>query len=132
MKKFLVTLTAVSALSLPAVAAPPQVGYVGRAVSNVDSCPYILWRLAKHDDGKITGIVYYSDLSGASAANGTVVSGNFQIAVRPVLGNGPAGTIDGTRLPDGAMQARMTGSGCANASWAWKPVNLNIYGMGGG
>jgi hypothetical protein len=84
--------------------------------AHVAGCPYVLWGLVNHDDGGITGIFYYSDLCGASAADGTVANGKFQIPVTPILGPGPAGSISGPRLPDGAMQSTMTGSGCADTS----------------
>jgi hypothetical protein len=77
----------------------------GAPHSNVSSCPYILWRLAKHDNRKITGIFYDTDLGGASAADG--------IAPKPIVAPGLAGSISGTRSTDGPMQATLTGAACA-------------------
>jgi hypothetical protein len=36
--------------------------------ASVAGCPNIGWRLARHDDGTITGISYYADASGARSA----------------------------------------------------------------
>ena len=75
------TLVATSALVLgayavrPGVAAPPPMapvaGITGFAPSKVAGCPNINWRLARHPDGKITGIFWYSDMSGTSEAVGS-------------------------------------------------------------
>jgi hypothetical protein len=99
----------------PAAAAVPVAGYVGWAYSSVSGCPYLEWKLARHPDGSITGIVYYSDMSGVSTANGTInQAGQFQITLTSSMGNGPVGTVTGTKSADGAVTATMTGQGCAN------------------
>jgi hypothetical protein len=118
----------------PAAAATPVAGYVGWAYSSTSDCPYIEWKLARHTDGTITGIVYYSDMSGVSMANGNIdQGGHFQIALTSSMGNGPVGTVTGTRSSSGATTATLKGQGCANAEIHMNPVaNLNQYHEAGG
>jgi hypothetical protein len=132
MNKLIATLAAVGAVSLSAivsesvVAASPRPGYVGQTSSSVAGCPNIQWRLAKADDGKITGIVYYADMSGVSAAEGMAEGGKFHITTTSTMGNGPVSTIDGTRTPQGNATATMVGAGCANATFtAISQVDIN-------
>jgi hypothetical protein len=119
-----VTLLGATALSLgavmvgPAPAAPPPMapiaGITGFAQSSVPGCPNINWRLARHEDGKITGIFWYSDLSGTSEAVGSEdATGRFHIQVTSAIGKGPVGVVDGTRSKDGKVVADMKGDGCA-------------------
>jgi hypothetical protein len=121
--KAIVTMLATTAFALGAVgstvAAPPPAapiaGITGFAQSKVPGCPNINWRLARHTDGKITGIFWYSDLSGTSEASGTEdSSGRFHIQVTSSIGSGPVGVVDGTRSPQGKVVADMKGEGCAN------------------
>ena len=100
----------------PANAAPPVAGIVGSAPSSVANCPNINWRLARHDDGNITGIMFFSDLSGTSEVKGTVTkAGVFHIDAKSVMGNGPNGAVDGkTEGLYGGFVATMKGAGCAN------------------
>jgi hypothetical protein len=120
-----VTMLATTAFALgaivvgSAVAAPPPAapiaGITGFAQSKVPGCPNINWRLARHTDGKITGIFWYSDLSGTSEALGTEdPTGRFHIQVTSSIGSGPVGVVDGTRSPQGKVVADMKGEGCAN------------------
>jgi hypothetical protein len=120
------TLVATSALVVgafvvrPGVAAPPQpmppmAGITGFAPSAVAGCPNINWRVARHPDGKITGIFWYSDLSGTSEAVGNEdATGKFQIKLTSAIGQGPVGVVNGTRSKTGKVVADMTGEGCAN------------------
>jgi len=115
-------LLAASALTLGAVVAgsavaapPPVAGTVGYALSTVAGCPYIQWRLARHDDGRITGRFWYSDLSGTSNAVGTIdQNGRFHTVLTSAIGSGPVGVVDGQRSPDGSVTADLKGEGCAN------------------
>ena len=96
-------------------AAPPMAGFVGEAPSSVAGCPLIVWHLARHDDGSITGIVYFSDLSGLSQATGNInQQGQFQLQLTSTQGKGPVGAVQGVR---GASKttATLKGEGCANA-----------------
>lgn len=112
-------------------------GFVGEAASSVAGCPKLMWRLARDGD-QVNGIVYYSDLSGLSHVTGTVdKSGHFTLTTTSVMGSGPVGTVTGQRKAaganqaSGALQATMTGEGCANMHLSMKPVaNLNNYGGG--
>lgn len=117
-----------------AAAAPPVAGYVGWAYSTQSGCPYLEWKLARHPDGTITGVVYYSDMSGVSMANGNIdQGGHFQITLTSSMGNGPVGTVTGTKYSSGATTATLKGQGCANAEIRMNPVaNLNQYHEGGG
>ena len=116
------TLLATSALALGSVlvlsaqAAPaPMAGITGFAPSTIAGCPNINWRLARHDDGKITGIFWYSDMSGTSEAAGSEdASGHFHIQITSAIGKGPVGSVDGTRSKAGKVVADMKGEGCAN------------------
>jgi hypothetical protein len=117
----IVTMLATSALALgavvvqSAVAAPPVAGIVGFAPSSVAGCPNINWRVARHDDGKITGIFWYSDMSGTSEATGSEdQTGKFHIKVTSAIGKGPVAVVDGTRSKEGKIVADMKGEGCAN------------------
>ncbi len=111
-----------------AQAPPPGRGYVGRAASTVAGCPYIEWRLAIAANGTdVHGIAIYSDLSGLSQVTGTVNSaGQFQLEFKSFMGNGPVGTVQGTRDRHGRLVAKMTGEGCANMELDLNPTaNLN-------
>jgi hypothetical protein len=137
-----VTLLATGALALgavatlPAVAAPPPVaGITGFAMSEVPGCPYVQWRLARHDDGRITGRFWYSDLSGTSTAVGNIdQSGRFHTVLTSAIGKGPVGVVDGVRSPDGKVVADLKGQGCANYhSMSMAPsADINVGGEGGG
>jgi hypothetical protein len=119
----LATLLGLTVTSLdPAVAQGPAPLYQGRAASSVGGCPQIVWRLSRGADGSVRGMVWYDDLSGASAASGHAASGRFHINLTSSMGNGPVGAIDGTRSPDGTIDARMTGTGCANMTFKSAPV----------
>jgi hypothetical protein len=119
----LATLLGITATSVgPAVAQAPAPNYQGRVASSVAGCPQIIWRLSRDPNGAVHGMVWYDDLSGMSAASGTAASGRFQINLTPRMGNGPAGQIYGTRSNDGTINARMTGTGCANATFRSAPV----------
>ncbi len=114
---------AVAGWSRAAPAAAPVAGMVGSGVSRVAGCPYIEWRLARHPDGQITGIVYYSDLSGTSQASGTIAqNGKIDLTLTSQMGNGPVGTVTGQRRSDGAANVTLTGPGCANMHMVVKPV----------
>lgn len=123
----LATVLGLTATSVgPAVAQAPAPNYQGRVASSVAGCPQIVWRLSRDASGAVHGMVWYDDLSGASAATGTATTaagpGKFQITLTPRMGHGPSGTIYGTRAADGTINARLTGTGCANATFRSAPV----------
>lgn len=117
-----------------ASAAPPVAGFVGSAPSSVAGCPYIAWRLARHPDGTVTGIAYYSDLSGVSQVTGNVNSaGVFELQLTSQMGQGPTGTVTGKRLKNGEGDATLKGPGCANMHVVMHPVsNMAEYHTAGG
>lgn len=114
----------VGAVGRPAVAAgAPSAGYAGASNSTVAGCPAILWRLVTHEDGTITGIVYYSDLSGVSTASGNFdSSGKFHIQLTSSMGNGPVGTATGEKLKNRKGSVTLTGEGCANMHMTLNPI----------
>jgi hypothetical protein len=90
----------------------------------VAGCPFLLWRLARHDDGTVTGIVYYSDLSGISMAHGNIdPSGKFHLELTSSMGDGPVGVVDGTKPAKGKATATLKGAGCANMVMELTPVD---------
>ena len=94
----------------------PQPGFVSMTKASVAGCPNIGWRLARHDDGTITGISYYADASGVSSVKGTYnQDGKFDLQVASTMGKGPVGTVVGQRKPDGGLVADLKGDGCANS-----------------
>jgi hypothetical protein len=107
-----------------AVTAEP--GFVGNTASSVPGCPFIAWRLA-NDSGSIHGTAEYSNLSGISFVTGTMNSdGKFTLDLKSVIGNGPVGTVTGTRMSDGRIKATLVGQGCANNTIDIAPVtNMN-------
>jgi len=110
------TLTPVLSRSAAAQVVSPQPGFVGMTKASVAGCPNIGWRLARHDDGTITGISYYADASGASSVKGTYdKDGKFDLQVASTMGKGPEGTVVGQRKPDGGLVADLKGEGCANS-----------------
>jgi len=119
----------------PATAATTQ-GFSGRAESSVPGCPYLAWRLVKHASGDITGIAYYSDLSGLSQVTGSGNGEAFNLVLTPTMGNGPKGTVAGTRSSRGGIVADMRGEGCANMHLTMMPLTdvnrwTNVGGGGG-
>jgi hypothetical protein len=107
-----------------AIAASTHIGgYAGSSASSVAGCPALIWRLATHEDGTITGIVYYSDLSGISMAKGSADgSGHFHIQLTSAMGDGPMATVEGVKPSKGRGYATMTGQGCANMHMTLNPV----------
>jgi hypothetical protein len=118
----------------PAVAAPPPVaGFIGEAASSVPGCPSLLWRLARHPDGTVTGMTYYSDLSGISMVNGSVdQAGDFHLKLTSGMGNGPVGEVTGHRSANGKVDATLKGEGCANNHVVMNPVSTFAGAVGGG
>jgi hypothetical protein len=68
-------------------------------------------------------------MSGVSMANGKIdQGGHFDITLTSSMGNGPVGTVSGTKYSSGATTATLTGQGCANAQIHMNPVaDLNRY-----
>jgi hypothetical protein len=116
-----------------AVAAPPVAGYTGQMQSSLAGCPYLAWRLVRHDNGEVSGIFYYSDMSGVSTANGTIsAEGQFLLTLTPSIGKGPVATVTGTRSTDGTIIAIMNGLDCANMRLQFDPTtDLNLPNLGG-
>ena len=109
-------LTPVLSRSAAAQVVSPQPGFVGMTKASAAGCPNIGWRLARHDDGTITGISYYADASGVSSVKGTYnQDGKFDLQVASTMGKGPDGTVVGQRKPDGGLVADLKGQGCANS-----------------
>ena len=87
-------LTPVLSRSAAAQVESPQPGFVGMTKASAAGCPNIGWRLARHDDGTITGISYYADASGVSSVKGTYnQDGKFDLQVASTKGKGPVGLV---------------------------------------
>jgi len=99
--------------------------YAGMVASSVPNCPAIAWRIGRSPSGTLHGVMWYDDLSGMSEANGTMNGKNFELTLKSIMGNGPVGTVTGEQ----GVAAKLTGEGCANATF--KPVVLNTFGGGG-
>jgi len=147
MSSKIVTLMGLGALVLAPVLSPSATmaqtqtspvrmpGFAGSVASSVAGCPRLMWRLARDGDN-VNGMMYYADLSGTSQVSGTVdSSGHFTLTVKSAIGNGPVGTVTGQRQApgpnqsQGALNATMTGAGCANFHVMMRPVvDLNTYG----
>jgi hypothetical protein len=111
-----VALTPALGRSAAAQVMSPQPGFVGMTKASVAGCPSIGWRLARHDDGTITGIAYYADASGASSVKGTYQqNGKFNLQLTSSMGKGPEGTVVGQRAQNGGLVADLKGEGCANS-----------------
>ena len=71
----------------PSLAAVPIAGIIGHHASALPDCPNVEWRLARHDDGRVTGIFWYSDLSGTSEAVGNIdKTGIFHVKLESAMG----------------------------------------------
>jgi hypothetical protein len=126
------TLTPVLSRSVQAQAVSPQPGFVGMTKASVAGCPNIGWRVARHDDGTITGLAYYADASGASSIKGTYdKTGKFELQVTSSMGKGPEGTVVGQRGKDGGLVADLKGDGCANSHLTIRGVPNLGSSMGG-
>lgn len=116
----LLALGAVGAMAATTVVHP---GFVGNTASSVAGCPFISWRLA-NSNGKIHGWAEYSDLSGLSFVSGTMEGNNFTLTLtKTSVGNGPVGTVTGTRASNGRITAKLVGEGCANSDINIAPVS---------
>jgi hypothetical protein len=110
----------------------PQPGFVGMTKASVAGCPNIGWRLARHEDGTVTGIAYFADASGASSVKGTYdKNGKFNLQVVSTMGKGPEGTVVGQRNPDGGLVADLTGQGCSNSHLTMRGIPNLADSMGG-
>ncbi len=92
----------------------------GRAPSTVAGCPTLEWHILPVPEGvaaNLNGVVFYTDMSGVSAVRGAIgTDGQIVAALIPVSGNGPAGNVSGSRDAN-ASHIKLTGAGCANASF---------------
>lgn len=126
MKALLVAVCAlpavVVALTPPAAAQQYTPRYAGMTPSSVANCPSIVWRIGQGPTGSLHGMMWYYDMSGLSEVSGTENGGRFSLTLKPVMGNGPVGRVEG-RVGQGAT---LTGQGCANATF--KPEVLTVYG----
>ena len=113
----------------PAHAQHAVAGYVGTANSSVAGCPWLAWRLARTDNGVVSGIAYYSDASGTSQVTGTMgtTPDSIHLVLRSVQGKGPDGTVAVTQSSDGKPVIKLTGAGCANVEVPLRGVpDMNV------
>jgi hypothetical protein len=68
-------------------------------------------------------MAFYTDMSGTSMVQGTFdQSGKFQLRLASSMGNGPVADVQGTKNPDGSINATLKGAGCANGQIKFEPV----------
>jgi hypothetical protein len=96
------------------------------------TCPSVKWHIIRDNaegPGNYKGVVWFSDMSGASILTGTMSkSGVMKATVKSVAGKGPSGVVSGTRTSQG-VHARLVGPGCSKVA-----VDVNYYRLdqGGG
>lgn len=62
--------------------------------------------------GALSGVVFFKDASGASSVNGQTDGRTFNWTMTSMSGQGPTGQVTGSVTPEGALQARLTGTNC--------------------
>lgn len=109
----------------PTYAAAPPAGFYGATPATIAGCPAIVWRLA-NSNGEVHGMAYYADMSGLSNVQGTISSdGAFTLNLtKTSIGNGPVGTVTGTRSASGDITATLKGEGCANGTAQFKAATI--------
>ena len=123
-KQKLAFLPAALCLSLAALSgsASAQTGgslgpeYAGWTPQSQQGCPPIAYQFRGLSATPV-GYVWFRDASGMSKATGTMdlKTGKFQLTVKSLDGNGPAGDVTGDRNPKtGVLTAEFKGSGCSN------------------
>ena len=66
---------------------------------------------ARHDNGSVTGIAYYNDLSGISMITGTIdQNGNFHLKLTAQVGDGPTGDVVGQKRTGGVHPSDLDGT----------------------
>ncbi len=110
-------------------AAPPPgtpttaVAYTDSARGTTPGCPAIRWYIDRKHDNSLVGYFFFTNASGVSQATGSVdPSGQFQITLTNLDGDGPVGVVTGSTSPDGAFNGVLKGQGCSNASIQTGPV----------
>jgi hypothetical protein len=82
-------------------------------VSPMTGCPGIQWRISRMGD-TLQGMMWYSDMSGASETRGTVAKDrSVTMTVTPIKGNGPQGTLKGHWTETGTFAADLDGPECS-------------------
>jgi hypothetical protein len=81
------------------------------------NCATLSWHITRLEQAdktiSLSGPIWYVDGSGMSFAQGTgQPDGHFTLNVKATSGNGPTGTITGQRMPDGSLNAAVSGSRC--------------------
>lgn len=104
---------------------------IGRSSS---SCPAISWVIhpvGAAENGGLSGVLWYLDMSGVSLARGTMQKdGKFTLSLTPVSGSGPTGTVVGTRAPGGALMADLNGPGCSMLHVRMQQMDMPLPGSG--
>ncbi len=109
--------------------AAPAAAWVGVGVAT-PSCPQLTWQV-RRTGPTIVGMMWYTDLSGASSMRGTMAQdGKFSVTLASVMGAGPTGNITGTRSADGALVADLDGPGCAKLHIRSVPAPITPDGGG--
>ncbi len=94
--------------------------WLGRSKGAGPTCAMIDWNVVpppRDKAGPIKGVAFYSDMSGISRISGNVTAdGKITSTLTSVFGNGPVGTVTGTRAAD-STHLDVKGDACANASF---------------
>lgn len=109
------TPAATTAAAPPAGTPATAVAYTDSTAGTVPGCPAIRWYVDRKHDNSLSGYFFYTNASGVSQATGSIdPSGQFQLALANLDGNGPVGTVTGSVGSDGSLNGVLKGSGCAN------------------
>lgn len=101
--------------------------FVG-TTSDRPGCPSVTLHIIR-DGGRLTGVVFYTNGSGASLITGQVVNGTISWHQTPTNGRGPTGDVNGTINASGVMRLNLTGTPCHfQATLPLTPT----YGVGNG
>jgi hypothetical protein len=135
-KKLSVYLASSAMASIPIAAsfaqgAPAGWGHMINYVQAHDQCGALTWHFTRVENANktvnISGPIWYEDGSGVSFAKGTgQADGHFTLSVATMSGNGPAGTIDGQRMPDGSVDATAVGPACFAGTYHIAPGQTSV------
>ena len=122
----IISSSAIAALAVMAIGtgmtsvahADGEMGYVGARSPVTPACPAFEWRVlpVPPGGGKITGVAYFSDMSGISTIKGTIgADGKITATVTSIEGKGPAGPVTGQREKN-TTRVEVHGTGCSNVA----------------
>lgn len=109
------TPAATTAAAPPAGTPTAAVAYTDSTAGTVPGCPAIRWYIDRKHDNSLSGYFFFTNASGVSQATGAIdPSGQFQMSLTNLDGNGPVGAVTGSVGSDGSLNGVLKGSGCSN------------------